>query len=69
MIYFLVGDYTGYSCMCMQSVNLICLSMRSGGVLTQNIIKDVEIYSNQPKRNIGTNSRIKVRVISSFAGM
>ena len=46
MIYFLVGNYTGYSCMCMKSMNLIWLNMWSGGVLTHNIIKDVEIYSN-----------------------
>ena len=32
-------------------------------------IREVEIYSNQPKGNIATNLRIKVRVISSFAGI
>ena len=42
----LVGHYTGYSCMCMQSMNLIWLSMWSGGELTHNTIKEVEIYSN-----------------------
>ena len=26
--------------------------MWSGGVLTDNTIREVEIYSNQPKRNI-----------------
>ena len=36
MIQFLVGHYTGYSCMCMQSMNLIWPSMWSGGVLTDN---------------------------------
>ena len=51
----LVGHYTGYSCMCMQSMNLIWPSMWSGGVFTHNTIKEVEIYSNQPKRNIATN--------------
>ena len=54
--------------MCMQGMNPIWLSMWSEGVLTHNTIKEVEIYSNHTKRNIGTNSRIKVRVISSFAG-
>ena len=32
-------------------------------------IREVEIYSNQPKRNIATNYRIKFRVISSFAAI
>ena len=32
----MVGHYTGYSCMCMQSMNLIWPSMWSGGVLTDN---------------------------------
>ena len=36
MIQFLVGHYTGYRCMHMQSTNLIWLSMWSGGVLTDN---------------------------------
>ena len=36
MIYFLVGHYTGYSCMCMKSMNLIQPSMWSGGVLTDD---------------------------------
>ena len=36
MISFLVGHYTGYSCMCMQSMNLIWPSMWSGGVLTDD---------------------------------
>ena len=52
---FVVGHYTGYGSMCMQSMNLIWLCMWSGGVLPHSTIKDVEIYSNQPKRNIGTN--------------
>ena len=30
------GHYTGYSCMCMQSMNLIWPSMWSGGVLTDD---------------------------------
>ena len=50
MISFLVGHYTGYSCMCMQSMNLIWLSIWSGGVLTDNIIREVEIYRNQQKK-------------------
>ena len=36
MIYFLVGYYMGYRCMCMQSMNLIWPSMWSGGVLTDD---------------------------------
>ena len=40
--------------MCMQSINLIWPSMCSEGVLTHNAIKEVEIYRNQPKRNIAT---------------
>ena len=33
----MVGHYTGYSCMCMQSMNLIWPSMWSGGVLTETM--------------------------------
>ena len=33
----MVGHYTGYSCMCMQSMNLIWPSMWSGGVLTDDM--------------------------------
>ena len=55
MIYFLVGHYTGYSGMCKQGMNLIWLSMWSGGVLTHNTTREVEIYSKQPKGNIATN--------------
>ena len=29
--------------------------MWSGGVLTDNTVREVEIYGNQPKRNIATN--------------
>ena len=38
--------------MCMQSMSLIWPRMWSGGVLTHNTTREVEIYSNQPKRNI-----------------
>ena len=36
MISFWVGHYTGYRCMCMQSMNLIWPSMWSGGLLTDD---------------------------------
>ena len=36
-------------------MNIIWPSMWSGGVLTDNTVKEVEIYRNQPKRNIATN--------------
>ena len=32
----MAGHYTGYRCMCMQSMNLIWPSMWSGGVLTDD---------------------------------
>ena len=43
----------------MQSMNIIWPSMWSGGVLTDNIIREVEIYSNQPKRNIAKELKNK----------
>ena len=41
--------------MCTQSMNIIWPSMWSEGVLTDNTVGEVEIYSNQPKKNIATN--------------
>ena len=38
-----------------QSMNLIWPSMWSGGVLTHNTTREVEIYSNKSKRNIAKN--------------
>ena len=38
-------------------------------MLTHNTTRELEIYSNQPKRHIATKYRIKVIVISSFAGV
>ena len=45
-----MGHYTEYSYMCKKSMNLIWLSMWSGGVLTHNTTRELEIYNMHPKK-------------------
>ena len=50
MISFLVGHYTGYSCMCTQSMNLIWPSMWSGGVLTDASNDDTDANEDDDRQ-------------------